>query len=372
MTVSRYKSRTGEKRYRYHFMASGARYTKRGYRTIQAARDAEHERRKEVAQGIGRGLSTWCELTAAYLKDSARTKTPDWVDQLAWKLDKYTACWNALPIGGVTPRHITAMLQDATAAGLKPATINQLRAMVHAVFAWAIRQDVLLRNPAAKVDRQPTPDVQLPPIPTEDFRKLLVACEPALRRQLLVQAFTGARRIELARLKPEHLHLDSPQPYCELRTRKKRGGGERMRRQYLPPFAVSTLREQLRDGATPEWVFPAKLGFKGGGRRTADGMQRHDGASNQLRKACRRAKISVYGFHSIRRWAATEAGLMGLNENAISKFLGQATTAATRQYVWITDQVMVDVGRQLEKTLRTRARRAILHRGLAPRLRRIV
>ena len=94
--------------------------------------------------------------------------------------------------------------------------------------------------------------------PTGDLQKLWLASRPEDQRFLTVQALTGARFIEIARLTRQDCYLEQPVPAVELRSRKRRGGGEKKRVQYLPPMATLVLREQLALG-TPH-VFPGPYG----------------------------------------------------------------------------------------------------------------
>lgn len=160
-----------------------------------------------------------------------------------------------------------------------------------------------MRNPVKKIARVGEPEEPIRPIPTADLQKLLVSADPPLRHQLTVQAMTGARWIETARLAPGDLFLDQSPPYYLLRSRKTRGGGERIRKQHLPPAAVEALRAQMANYASTRHVFP--------GRR---GQQRHDAAVKHLHRACDQAGIPRYGFHRIPMPAR-----------------GSSTTAATRQ-----------------------------------------
>ncbi len=325
--------------YRYHFMAAGTRYTKRGYPTQQKARDAEHERRRAVAAGPVQAFATWSVLVSAYLAESARTKSADWCRQLGWKLARWTEEWETLSPEHIRPAHIALKLQEIAAAGNGPRSVNEYRRILHAVFGYAVKLEALARNPVANIDRAPEPDDPLPPISTEHLRRLILAAEGQLKRQLVVQASTGARWIELARLRPEVVHLDAAPPYCELRTRKKRGGGERARRQFLPPPAAEALRRQL-EAVRSEWVFPG-----------ARGQQQHDAASKQLARACTRAELPRYGFHAVRRWSGSTAMALGVSNKVVARFLGHTQTAATERYMTVEDPLLVRVAEHLTATL---------------------
>jgi integrase len=341
MTVSR-DNDTGL--FRYHFQAAGQRYTHRGFPTIRAARKAEAGRRHELECGRSAAFKTFADLAKAYLAEKNRTASAAWAEQLQWKLNKRCGRWAMMRPEQIGPAHVAKLLQDVADAGNGPRSVNEYRRILHAVFEYGVKMEALMRNPVSKVDRVGEPVEPLRPIPTEDLRKLLLAANPALRNQLVVSAMTGSRWVELTRLTREDLYLDQEPPYCVLRSRKKRGGGERPRKQYLPPSAADALRGQI-DG-TFEGAADAVRVFPG-----PRGTQKHHAAVKRLHRACLRAGIPEYGFHRIRYWTGSQAVTFGVSNKVIAKFLGHTTTAVTERYMHLEDPLLVDLAGSLEESL---------------------
>lgn len=344
MTISRDKN-TG--RYRYDFMHLGTRYTKRGFATRKTASTAENQRRLDVAAGYTPAFKNFGDLVLACLAEKARTASPDWVRQVRWKLNKRCGRWATLRLEQVTPSHIAKLLQDIAASGNGPRSVNEYRRILHSVFNYAVNMDALMRNPVKKIARVGEPEEPIRPIPTADLQKLLLAADLPLRHQLMVQAMTGARWIETARLAPEDdLYLDQSPPYCLLRTRKMRGGGERIRKQHLPLAAVEALRAQMANYASTTHVFP---GRRGQPRWAAEARCGGEATASCLRPSGH-PTLWIPSDPILDRQPGGAARCQQQGK-VIARFLGHVGTQATERYMHLEDPLLVDLAGNLEQQL---------------------
>jgi len=326
MTVSWDKD---TKSYRYHFQLRGRRYVQRGFSTKQAANDAAVDRRRAIRANRTAPFPTFAALVKSWIAEGLRTKREDWVIQCQAKLNRWCEDWDTLRPDEITPADVVAVLQRVHTEGRrrKPRTVNEMRKILHAVFAYGVRLKALEGNPVTPTARMPESQEPLRPIATEHLRRLLVAATPRFQRLLIVMALTGVRWIGLARLQPGDLHLE--RGYCLIRSRKNRGGGERLFRQHLPAAAIEALRQQLADGASDTRVFPGPRG-----------EQQHDAAMKRLRDTCKRAEIPRYGYHDIRRWAGSMSIAAGQPASIAQRLLGHQHLSSTQRYLYLEDPVV--------------------------------
>jgi integrase len=150
---------------------------------------------------------------------------------------------------------------------------------------------------------------------------------------------TGARFIEAKRLTKVDLRRDGAEPFCLLRTKKRRGGHERVRPQPLTRLALDAIESTAN--LSPSYVFPdghgAQLSYRAELKR--------------LHSLCVRLELPLYSFHQVRHWAGGVATAMGKNKKAVATFLGHADTHPTERYLHYVERDMWEVARELEAEL---------------------
>jgi integrase/recombinase XerD len=207
-----------------------------------------------------------------------------------------------------------------------------------AVFNYALKAQAVDSNPAARISKVPEPETQIDPIPKADLQKLILGADAALGALLTVQSQTGARFVEMARLKVAEVFLDGDRPFCLLTTRKNVGGHERKRPQPLTQLAVSALVPLL---SGREYVF----------RGVAGGRLNYDSELHRLHDLCRRLGLTRYSFHQVRHWAGYVATAGGGSRKAIGMFLGHTNAGATERYMHAIDPEVWEVARRLEREM---------------------
>jgi len=311
--------------WRYDFMVRRRRYTGRGYPTRRAALDAETVRRDEIRRGHTGAYSTFAALVDDYLTTSARTKSASWCYQLKIKLNRGFGWLADLPPTSLTRAHFERSLNELAAQELKGATVNEYRKIAHSVMEYAVTLEVLAKNPVSSIPKMPEEATGVTVIPTGHLRQLILGAQPGLAELLLVLSQTGARFVELQRLKWADVVFDHDPPYALLTTRKQRGGSERRRPQPLTAIGVDALRRIQRRGLSGDRVFAGPTG----------GRLDYETARKRLVALCNALKLPGYSFHEIRHWAATVVAKSGANRKAIANFLGQTSMGATDRYVHV-------------------------------------
>jgi len=116
-----------------------------------------------------------------------------------------------IPLTGLTPSHIKAMLVKLGADSMAPATVEMVRVILHGALKAAMQADLLARNPV-DATRAPTidrPEVVPPDVSQiSDVLALAKAQEHPLFAALHLAAYSGARRGEILALDWEHVNLD--------------------------------------------------------------------------------------------------------------------------------------------------------------------
>lgn len=311
--------------WRYDFMVRRKRYTGRGYPTRRAALDAEAHRRDAVKRGHTGAYSTFAALVDDYLTTSARTKSASWCYQLKIKLNRGFGWLAELPPHALTRAHFERSLNELAGQRVKASTVNEYRKIAHSVMEYAVTLEVLTKNPVSGIPRMPESATGVTAIPTGHLRQLILGAKPDLAELLLVLSQTGARFVELQRLKWTDVVFDHDPPYALLTTRKQRGGSERRRPQPLTALAVDALRRIRRRELSGDRVFCGPTG----------GRLDYETARKRLVTLCDTLKLPGYGFHEVRHWAATVVAQSGANRKAIATFLGQTSMAATDRYVHV-------------------------------------
>jgi integrase len=322
------------KNYRYDFMHRRRRYTKRGFETKRAARDAEHDHRVFLKKGRTDPFPTFKAMVGAYLNSSQRTKTEAWCYQLEVKLNKGFPNLADLHPREITRGHIEPVLDRIfleNAAG----SANEYRKIIISVFNYGVEMSAVDHNPAAGIPRVPEEDSNVPPIPKAHLMKLILAADDPQRRLYVFLSQTAGRFEEARRLHSSDI-VREPRPVCVLKTRKRRGGGEKRRVQPLTQLALETIQPLLGD--SDEFVF----------RSTNGGPLVYRTELGKLHRLCDRLEIPHYGFHQIRHWTGAVATSMGRSKKAVAKFLGQADTGATERYMHAADPELWEVAQRLE------------------------
>ena len=201
----------------------------------------------------------------------------------------------------------------------KPTTRASARAALRLLFSWAVLEGVRPDNPMADFPSIRT--FQAPPRPAPESaiaRALETVEDPRVRLVVLLGAYAGLRRAEIARL-----HSDAIQENGSLRVLGK-GGKTRV----IPahPLLVEPLAEFKARGG---WLFPSPYGDK----------PCHPVVVN---RAIRGLLPPGFSTHTLRHRFATQVHSRSKDLRAVQTLLGHSSLATTQRYVGVSDQDLAD------------------------------
>jgi integrase len=160
-------------------------------------KDPVAERKAQRTQGA------FEELAARYLETYAKRKNKSWRQAERLVRRNLLPYWGKLKAADISRVDVKAMMARIEA----PVLANQTLAAASAIFAWAIREDILKANPCAKVERNEVrsrervlSDGELPRF-WAAFDAAGLVKSSALKMILL----TGQRPGEVAHMRSEHI-----------------------------------------------------------------------------------------------------------------------------------------------------------------------
>lgn len=271
-------------------------------------------------------VRTWEELRDAYLAAHAhlssqapmRSQFKRWLDP----------AWKGRALASITPADCEALLSKARKAEQAPATVRQLHIRGRVVFGYAVETlGWLEANPWSRVKRPGVPQKHPVYLRKEQVDSLLMAAGP-YRLLLLLAAFTGARKGELAGLRWTDIDFRTGKAGVIHFRRSWGKATTKGKRERVVPIHPG-LREELLAAAKradSELVFPAPR--KGG--------VRHDSwhLAILLRSIAKRAGVLLpegVTFHGLRHTFATHLYHATGDITAAQRLLGHSTPTLTER-----------------------------------------
>ena len=251
---------------------------------------------------------------------------------------------DADPIAGVTldklkPTHIKEWMLRLEDDGLGAASRRQLYHVMRLALEDAVDDDLIARNPAAKVERPVVEQHEAKYLPPADLVRLLKAASDLRYHEVLVLvAVTGLRRGEALALKWED--IDLLVGVATVRGTLARVGGKLVttspktkksaRKVVLVPAVVEMLA-RLADQQEREKVHASNLWTDTGFVFTTETGRPVDPRNvfRTMQTAAKRANITGIGVHTLRHSVAT--GMMdgGENVKVVSGLLGHSSSEIT-------------------------------------------
>lgn len=293
-------------KWRYEFMIQGERYSKSGYETKQAARDAEAEARKDLK----RMNTDFMRLCAARLKDLKINRTKKYLKENARLIKILIKRWKHLKT--ISKQDVLDYVQDVAVSRGANVANKELR-FIKALFNHGINLEWFTYNPAKGIRPISIKDKKRRYVPTkDDVQKVLDRASPRQKVYLLVVIHTLGRSSSVNNLCWSDIYED----HLVLRTRKAKNSNEKEIQ--VPMNAV--LREALsKIPRTGEYVFMnAKTG------------RQYDYRDKLVPGLCQKAGVPRFTLHCLRHFGASMLDNAGVPLCDIQELLGheQATTTA--------------------------------------------
>ena len=317
--------RKDRKCWAYEFQHKKQPYRGSGFQTKKAAARAEAEARELLRSGKFLTSSpTFRELTLDYPKTLNAYHTLAWANQVFWTVNRYFKPLFNLEADSITSGQIQKILLDLKAEK-KPATLNEYRKIVNAIFNLGIRNNRIVTNPIKSLPPFPQDDPPKYIPPESDFLKVLNVANPQQKAHLLFMKNTMSRIGASRNVTWSDVNFE--ERWVMLTTRKKRGGAEKRWKVPLNSELLKVLTELKRD-STSEYLFPNEEG----------NHQRQ--YPRYLAGLCKRAGVKPFTFHCIRHFAATIAASRNAPITAIQTILGHEDITTTSIYLQSLDETV--------------------------------
>ncbi|MFF7750422.1 tyrosine-type recombinase/integrase [Streptomyces sp. NPDC007971] len=201
-------------------------------------------------------------------------------------------------------------------------SVNRHLSVVSGMFRYAMAEleDVVFRNPAALVDRQPVSTIsQATGLTFEEAEQLLRGAEaynPRCSALVHVLLLTGMRVSELVNASIED--LGEERGHKVLRITRKGGHTQTI---VIPPSAWAALEKYIGERTSGPLIVTST------GRRIT-----RQGVWDTIKRLCRRAGVRTIRTHDLRHTAITLALESGKSLESVQDMAGHADPRTTRRY----------------------------------------
>jgi integrase len=344
-------------------------------RTIRGSKRDAQKVLNEMAVEADRGRFTGTSTTFRQLSDRWLEMAKNDLSPLTLRRYRGLLDRSILPaIGDLSVKSIEAIDLDQLynglqkRAGLAPATVRQVHAIIRRAFRQAVLWGWANTNPAvnATPPRMVKPDLSPPDV--EEVAALLAAAdefEPEFGRFLHVAATTGARRGELCALKWGNVNFSAQTLTIEHSIIEMPGGGmiekdtktHAMRRIALDEETVAVFKTQRGEAEVRAAIADLDIGddayvFS----REIDGSTpwRPDSVGKRFREIRDSLGLTNVRLHDLRHFAATRLIAAGVPVRTVSGRLGHADPSTTlmvySHFVEASDQDAANVmGRLVQR-----------------------
>lgn len=181
-------------------------------------------------------------LSTQYLQSKARAKLSQvHLTDIEWRLRRFRADFGNRAVRSLSPKEFADWLDELR---LAPQSINNFRAVLRAMFGYAVEHGLCATNPLDAVEKVKLVDAP-PAIFSPDALAALLSASPGvLLPPLAIGAFAGLRSAELMRLDWSEVRL--PRGHIEVIAKKAKAARRRLVRiapnlaEWLSPFAKAT------------------------------------------------------------------------------------------------------------------------------------
>lgn len=248
----------------------------------------------------------------------------------------------SMPLATIRPRHV-AKYVAGMADTFSPSTVNRDLAVLHAIFRTALREELVVSNPAQAAERPKLVRRRwriLEPIEIRRVAKAFV--DEQARLVFLTLVLTGLRRSELQALRWRD--VDLVENVLRVRDSKSEEG---IRSIAVPPSLAEALWQRQRAST-----------FNGPGELVFCHVERGTPLRAETFKAALDAALAAAGveaklrpFHDLRHTAITNDAAAGSSPIAVMAKAGHRSMNTTRTYLHLAGVVFRDEALALERRL---------------------
>jgi site-specific recombinase XerD len=219
--------------------------------------------------------------------------------------------------------HIDAFLAEATAHGMKPASLTQMITALKSYFNYLIDVEAVSTNVASRIER-PHLQRSLRLAPSIDHVAQVLEASKSLRHQAMLELLVdcGLRCEELVTICISNVDL-------ERRLLTVMGKGKKERQVPLSSAVANIVRTQVGEirsvGYGGDWLFPGQV--------PGDHVNTNS-VRDFLRCLCRRLSMPKITPHQLRHYFATQMLSHGANLKVTSEILGHSKASTTADIYW--------------------------------------
>jgi integrase len=221
---------------------------------------------------------------------------------------------------------------------LRPASVNRELACGKAMYNFAIKADIPLRNPFSRVNFLAEQNEQTRVLSYEEERAYLAAASQPLRDIAVLMVETGMRPEEVYTIRGENLRMGDAyliNPHGKTKAAKRKIA--------LTTRALAVLKRRLA-GAKGDCVFPHQ---KDPDRPMLKVNSAHKGALG-------RSGVAPFRLYDLRHTWATRAAMSGIDLVTLAAMLGHSRIQMVLRYAHPSQQHQADAMRRLEEFNRVR------------------
>lgn len=219
-----------------------------------------------------------------------------------------------------------------TAKKLRPATVNRELACLKAMFNYAVKSDLPLRNPVSRVNFLKEQNEQTRVISYEEQEQYLAVATPLLSDIATLMLETGMRPEEVYRIRRENVRLADNclfNPY----------GKTKAARRHIALTAAARAILARRMGDAGVFLFPCET----------DATRPIPKVNNAHDRAVRDGKIAPFRLYDLRHTWATRAAMSGIDLVTLAAMLGHSRIQMVLRYAHPTQQHQTQAMQRLER-----------------------
>lgn len=206
-------------------------------------------------------------------------------------------------------------------------TVNYELRTLYTFLQWAVRQNLLVVNPATGIERFRVPKRALPKFMTSDeLRQFFEAADDEERRLFMTILLSGMRRGEVEYLTWSDVSFELGVIF--IREKPDLDWQPKTDERVIPmsPVLLTVVQDQYAHRRSDRWVFANRDG------------NRDTHILEKLKKICRRARIRSATVHALRHSFGAHLRMAGVSLADIADLLGHKDLATTQIYAKVQQE----------------------------------
>ena len=297
---------------------------------------------------LGTWLQTWYELI---VRNPADDCVPPKIPKHEMK--HIVPCIGDIPLKKLTGRDLQWLYKDlqehgrlreaqkGKQPGLSDSTIRGIHTMLHNALDRAVKERLIVRNPADDCVPPKIPKHEMKILPPEQIRSYLTAADQrGVLPMFYLELISGLRKGELVALQWTDLDIENKTIFVSKQAGRNNAGEpditrpkteNSIRKISIPQDAVDLLVAEHQKHPSSPWMFPSP--------KTGE-MYHPDSVVNIHKKILKDAGLEHLRFHDLRHTFATLALQNGVDVKTVSSMLGHFDAGFTlRTYTHVTRQM---------------------------------